>query len=86
MRSSWFLSDQTGYNEPLCSDITDWAQSPAETTACIYVYTVQHMPVCPDLEKLHFELYGKLHMPNIPVSLDGFYPDLYEVVICQLDC
>lgn len=29
-------------------------------------------------KKLHFVLYGKLHMPNIPVRLGGNYHDLHE--------
>lgn len=35
--------------------------------------------VCSDLLKLHLELYDKLYMPHIPVSLCGLYHDLYEV-------
>lgn len=34
---------------------------------------------CPDLDKLHFELYGKLHMPDIPVRLGGNYHDFYDL-------
>lgn len=37
------------------------------------------MPARPDLEKLHFELYDNLHMPNIPARLGGIYHDLHDV-------
>lgn len=36
------------------------------------------MQLCVHIAQLHFELYGELHMPNIPVRLGGNYHDLYE--------